>query len=213
MTSATARPNVTDCGIPGIKLVPYGIHLCHVYQERQELVDSLAPYFRAGLRQHERCLWLTAPPLPAAEARSEMARLLPAVDAVIERGDLRIIDAADWYGNGCSFTKSAAIERWLEEEEDALAQAYNGVRIAQNTSFLAPSDAAAWIEYEHAVTNALQERRIVALCSFDLRQWQATDIFDIIRVHHFTLDRPDDHWQVLEPRDHPERSVREETVV
>src|SRR5262245_56527609 len=157
------------------------------------------PYFRAGLRQHERCLWLTAPPLPAAEARSEMARLLPAVDAIVERGDLCIIDAADWYGNGCGFRKSAAIKRWLKEEEDALARAYNGLRVAENTSFLAPSDAAAWMEYAQAVTTALQERSIVALSSFNPQQWQATDIFDIIRVHHFTLDRPDDHWQVLEP--------------
>lgn len=205
MTTVAARPNVTECGIPGIKLVPYGIHLCHVYQERQELVDSLAPYFRTGLRLNDRCLWLTAPPLPAVAARAEMAKLLPDIDAIIEWGDLRIIDASNWYANGNGFQGKAAVERWLTEEEDALEQGYSGLRIAANTSFVAPSDSAAWLDYEHAVTEALQERRIVALSSFNLHQCQATDVFDIIRAHHFTLDRPDDHWQVLEPRESPER--------
>lgn len=205
MTTLPAHPNVTECGIPGIKLVPYGIHLCHAYEEREELVDSLAPYFRTGLRYRDRCVWLTAPPLPAVEARVVLAQLVPHIDAVIERGDLRIVDGLEWYSNGNGFQGKAAIERWLKEEEDALARGYSGLRIAENTSFVAPSASAAWMDYAHAMTEALQERRIVALCSFNLHQCQATDILDIIRSHHITLDRPDDHWQVLEPREPSER--------
>jgi hypothetical protein len=136
-----------------------------------------------------------------------MAQLLPDVDPVIERGDLCIADALEWYSNGGGFQGKAAIERWLREEEDALARGYSGLRIAENASFVAPSDSAAWIDYERAMTEALQERRIVALCSFNLHQCQATDILDIIRAHHITLDRPDDHWQVLEPRELSERKA------
>jgi hypothetical protein len=64
------------------------------------------------------------------------------------------------------------------------------------------------MHYEDAATEAFEERRIVALCSYDLRHCEATDVFDIIRGHHFTLDRPDDHWQVLEPLERPERGIR-----
>ena len=207
MRSTASAPNVTDCGIPGIKLVPYGIHLCQLYQERQELLDSLTPYFKAGLRLDERCLWITAPPLTALEARAEMAKLLPDIDAIIQAGRLRIIDASDWHAGTDGFRAEQMIGRWLQEEEDALAQGCNGLRIAENASFLMQLDPAALMEYEHAVTEAFQERRIVALCSFNLHQCEATDVFDIIRGHHFTLDRPDDHWQVLEPIDSPEKRV------
>ena len=208
MTTPAARPNVTDCGIPGIKVVPYGIHLCHLYQERQELLDSLMPYFKAGLHLDDRCLWITAPPLTATEARAEMAKVLPRLDAIMDDGHLRIIDAAEWYGSTGGFKGEEAIRRWLKEEEDALAQGCNGLRIAENASFLMQLDSTALMDYEHTATEAFQERRIVAICSFDLRQCEATDVFDIIRAHHFTLDRPDDHWQVLEPRDSPAKTVR-----
>jgi hypothetical protein len=203
---------VTECGIPGIKLVPYGIHLCHLYQEREELLDSLMPYFKAGLRLGDRCLWITAPPLTALEARAEMAKLLPDLDAILRDGHLRIIDASDWYASTGGFRGEEVIKRWLKEEEDALAQGFNGLRIAENASFLMRFDSAALMNYERAVTEAVQEHSIVALCSFDLHQCEATDVFDIIQVHHFTLDRPDDHWQVLEPREFPERSIHVEAL-
>ena len=207
MRTSIASPSVTECGIPGIKLVPYGIHLCHLYQDRQELVDSVAPYFKAGLRFNDRCLWITAPPLPAVEAQAEMAKLLPDLDAILRDGHLRIIDASDWYASTGGFNGNEVITRWLKEEEDALARGRNGLRIAENASFLMQLDSAALMDYGHAVTEAFQERRIVALGSFNLHQCQATDVLDIIRVHHFTLDRPDDHWQVLEPRDSPQKTA------
>jgi DcmR-like sensory protein len=210
--TSIASPNVTECGIPGIKLVPYGIHLCHLYQGRQELLDSLVPYFQAGLRLGDRCLWITAPPLTALEAQAEMAKLLPNLDAILRDGHLRIIDASDWYASTDGFRAEEVIKRWLKEEEDVLAQGFNGLRIAENASFLMQLDPAALMDYEHAVTEAFQERSIVALCSFDLHQCQATDVFDMIQAHHFTLDRPDDHWQVLEPREFPERSIRVEAL-
>jgi hypothetical protein len=62
-------PHLTDCGLPGISRIPYGLHACHFYPDRQRLVEALVPYFLAGLRNNERCLWVAAPPLDAADAR------------------------------------------------------------------------------------------------------------------------------------------------
>jgi quercetin dioxygenase-like cupin family protein len=61
-------PYITRCGLPGIEHVPFGMHACHFYRNRNELVAAMVPYFIAGLRENERCLWITAPPLPAHEA-------------------------------------------------------------------------------------------------------------------------------------------------
>ena len=57
--------HLTDCGLPGIVRIPYGLHACHFYSGREQLLEALVPYFVAGLRGKERCLWITAPPLPA----------------------------------------------------------------------------------------------------------------------------------------------------
>ena len=42
----SARPHFTDCGLQGIKAVPYGIHMCHFYQQREDLAAALVPYRR-----------------------------------------------------------------------------------------------------------------------------------------------------------------------
>src|SRR2546423_10594850 len=90
-------PGITDCGVPGIKPVVYGSHLCHFYPGRKELIESLVPFFEAGLRNNERCLWVTADPLPAAEAKLELGRVVPDLQERIATGQLRIADGLDWY--------------------------------------------------------------------------------------------------------------------
>jgi hypothetical protein len=87
----------------------------------------MVPYFIAGLRENERCLWITAPPLPAHEASQA---LRAASD-----------DFDQWYGSLGRLKGLDVIHFWLEEEERALAEGYNGLRITGNASFLTPGDA------------------------------------------------------------------------
>jgi hypothetical protein len=69
-----APSNLTDCGLPGIRHIPYGVHMCHFYRGRDELAALLVPYFAAGLRNRERCIRIAAEPLDAAAARLALAQ-------------------------------------------------------------------------------------------------------------------------------------------
>lgn len=189
--------HITECGIPGIGNIPFGIHLCHFYPERQDLVDSLVPYFMAGLRNNERCLWITAPPLPADEARAELAKVLPSLETMIQEERIRIVEATEWYGNIERVDANDLSNRWLEEEEQALAEGYRGLRITGNTSVLTPEDWDTFMGYESAVNKALKGRRIVALCSYNRHQCRPTGVLEVIQNHQVTLDRQDRDWEVL----------------
>ena len=61
-------------GIDVIGSVPWGTHFCQFYQTKQDLVDILVPYFKAGLENNEFCMWITSEPLEVAEAREAMRR-------------------------------------------------------------------------------------------------------------------------------------------
>jgi len=50
---------LTKYGVPGIDKVPFGIHVCHFYRAREDLVDALVPYFAAGLSNNESCVWVS----------------------------------------------------------------------------------------------------------------------------------------------------------
>ena len=46
--------HLTECGLPGITRIPYGVHMCNFYNTRDELITALVPFFAAGLRRNER---------------------------------------------------------------------------------------------------------------------------------------------------------------
>lgn len=198
MTSSLSLPGITHCGVPGIKNIVYGSHLCHFYPNRQELIESLVPFFEAGLRANERCLWVTGDPLPAAEAKVELARVVPDVQRRIASGQLRIIDGREWYQPGADLSAEARVRLWLDEEAAALGAGFDGLRVTGNVNFLTADTWQAFMGYERLVSKAFERRRIVALCSYDLSRCQPSEVLDVIGLHHHTLVRADDSWQILQ---------------
>jgi hypothetical protein len=64
--------------------VVWGDHLCQFYRTQQDLLETLVPFFAAGLRHHERCVWITADPLRVSDARAALREQVADLD---ERAD------------------------------------------------------------------------------------------------------------------------------
>jgi hypothetical protein len=187
----------TDCGLPGIRKVPYGVHMCHFYQGPDDLAEALVPYFMAGLRNRERCLWVTAQPLEAEAAKQALGAAGLDAGAAIGQGSLVVRDFSDWYAQGAELKGADVVDSWLEEERRALADGYAGLRITGNVSFLTPHTWPEFMEYEALLDKAFHGRRIVTLCSYRLGDCDATEVLEVVRRHNCTLDRPDEGWQIL----------------
>jgi hypothetical protein len=172
------------------------MHACHFYGDRDQLVAALVPYFIAGLRGNECCLWVAAPPLPAREAVRALRAAWDGADDAIQTGALRILDFGHWYTSPARLKEPDVVEVWLKEEERALAESYNGLRIAGNMSFLEPGNWPALMEHEQAVTARFNGRRIVALCSYALSQCNDRQMSEVMRTHHCAFERSDADWQV-----------------
>jgi MEDS: MEthanogen/methylotroph, DcmR Sensory domain len=194
MSSAS---NLTSCGLPGIDGIPYGVHMCHFYEGSEDLAAALVPYFAAGLRNNERCIWICAEPLNAKQAKIAAQNAGLDVEAAIRKGALKILDDADWYSQAGSLTGDEMVQAWLVEESRALADGYRGLRTTGNVSFVTAETWDAFMDYEHAVNVAFDGRRIVALCTYRLGQLAGSEVLDASRRHHCTLHRPDQGWQIL----------------
>ena len=188
--------HLTHCGLPGINEIPYGLHACHFYGERSALIEALVPYFVAGLRNNERCLWIAAPPLPASEATTAIEAAWSGAREALESGALRIVNFEHWYVRRDALDKTAIVNDWLREEEHALAEGYSGLRITGNTSFLHSSAWKDFMEYERDVSSRFAGRRIVALCSYALGNCTVDQMEEVMRVHACAFDRTDAAWQV-----------------
>jgi hypothetical protein len=188
---------MTECGLPGIREIPYGVHMCQFFRTREELAAALVPYFAAGLQARERCIWVTADPLRALAAKDELAKSGFDVDDAIGRGALVIRDHDDWYASAGELKGNQVVDLWLAEEQRALRDGYAGLRITGNITFLRPDEWDGFMEYEALVNRALHGTRIVTLCTYHLHSCGASEVLDVMRRHDCTLERPDHGWQIL----------------
>ena len=191
-----APPSLTACGLPGIGQIPYGIHMCHFYEVREDLVSALVPFFAAGLASNERCIWITAEPFSANDARLELAKAGVDVYAAIRSGALRVRDYAEWYRDAGEMQSRQVADLWLEEETRALKAGYHGLRISGNASFVTPETWPDFMDYEEIVHRAFQGRRIVSLCAYHRERCEAEDVQDVMRRHSCALEHPAAGWRI-----------------
>jgi hypothetical protein len=189
--------HLTNMGIPGIGAIPYGLHVCHFYPSRDELLEGLIPYFQAGVRNREKCIWTASEPLPVSALSVEISRRSDLQDALTS-GQLIIYDALEWHSGPASISADAVIARWWEKEDQALAEGFQGLRVTGNTSFIPRENWEALMDYERKLHRGVRGRRIVMCCSYHRLTCEPVDMLDVARNHHGALDRSEDSWQVYQ---------------
>src|SRR5882672_9339807 len=82
-------------GISVVGDVPWGTHFCHFYETKQDLLDTLVPYFKAGLESKEYCLWVISDSelITVEEAKGALAR---GYDGLRASGDTFWLAEKDW---------------------------------------------------------------------------------------------------------------------
>jgi signal transduction histidine kinase len=185
-------------GLSAVGSLPWGAHFCQFYDEQVDLVDSLVPFFKAGLDSHEKCLWVTSEPLPARDARTALRQAVPDLAERERRNQIEIIDHHDWYTATGKTDPDSTLRGWVEREERARADGFTGLRLTGNTYWVERSDWNGFVDYEARVSKTFQGRHILGLCSYCLGRCQPHDILDVVTNHQFALTRRRGGWQVIE---------------
>lgn len=193
------QADMTVSGLPGVGDVEWGAHVCQFYRTREDLVESLVPFFKAGIEHNEACLWVTAEPFRAVDARDALKSAVPDLDARIKGGQIQILDYEEWYvRNGGVGDVDGIIKGWLNRSEAALASGYNGLRLTGNLYRVEKEDWKSFVEYERKVNENFRNHRIVGLCSYCLTHCGNEEVFDVVRNHDFALLRRDGEWEQIE---------------
>jgi DNA-binding CsgD family transcriptional regulator len=205
-------PQVRKTGLGVLRDMPWGTHCCHFYQTQEDLLETLIPYFKAGLEGKEFCLWIVDQPLTEPQARKSLRRAVPHSDQYLADGNIEIVSAQKWYFDGGAFSPKRALRRWNQKLEQASARGYAGMRVAGNPAWLRRKDGKRFWAYEQAVTKAFARKTAIFLCSYFVHTWGAADVFDVARAHGFAIARRHGKWEVLEGRTPSASSDRYETL-
>jgi signal transduction histidine kinase len=201
-TAVGRVPDATEArevGIPAIGRAPWGTHFCQFYHTGQDLIDTLVPYFRAGLEHNELCMWVTADPLNAQQATRAMREAVPNFDTFMDRGQIDIVPYDHWYLRNGVFEPDWVLAAWAQKAELAQLRGFDGLRVTGNTFWLEQSQWADFTDYEATVNGVIGSSRMIALCSYSLERCGVMEVIDVLTNHQFALIKRNNQWITIEP--------------
>src|SRR5260370_36197049 len=104
-----------NTGVDIVGHLPWGSHFCLFYETTEDLLDTLVTYCKAGLENHEFCLWVVAEPLREEDARQALKRTVPDIDRYLADHSIEIVTARDWYLHGGTFDLDRVISGWNQK--------------------------------------------------------------------------------------------------
>ena len=185
-------------GIEVVGDVPWGTHFCQFYETKEDLIDVLVPYFKAGLENNEFCMWITSKPLTEEEAKKAMRKAVLNFDLYLKRGQMEIVPYSDWYLKDGAFNLQRVLGAWVDKLDQALAERYDGIRVTGNTAWLERQDWKSFTCYEEGVNSVIGKHRMIAICTYSLDKCGASEVIDVVRNHQFALIKRMGEWELIE---------------
>jgi len=198
MATQPGDTQLRKTGIGVVGDVPWGTHFLMFYETKADLLDTLVPYFKAGLEAGELCLWGVSEPLTEEEASNALRKAVPEFNRYLADASIEIFGGRRFYVSGDDLDLQRAIRTWAEKIDSALTQGYAGLRVSASTAWLERKDWKAFSDYEHEVNNSISRWRMTALCTYPLARSTAAEILDVTRTHQFAIARRNGGWEVVE---------------
>jgi PAS domain S-box-containing protein len=184
----------------GIKIlgdVPWGTHFCQFYNDKNDLLDILIPYFRAGLENNEFCMWICSEPLEVDEAEKAFRKAVPRAGGYLKKGAIEILSHTEWYLRRGRFGSKRVLRGWIDKLNGALARGYDGLRLSGNTFWLEKKLWAGFTAYEETINTVISRYPMIALCTYSLERCGAPEVIDVIQNHQSTLIRREGKWTLV----------------
>lgn len=185
----------------GIGLVgglPWGAHLCLFYETKEDLLNAVVPYLKAGLENKEFCIWAVPDPLTVDEARQALSRSVPAFDGYLSDRSIVIFPACDWYLGEGPLDLKRILASWRDRLDDVLSRGYEGMRVSGDAVWLQTKHWQHFSAYEREFDKAIAGQLMTALCTYPLSMSQAIDVLDVTRIHQFTMVLRKGTWEIVE---------------
>jgi hypothetical protein len=187
-----------DSGLALIGGLPWGSHFCQFYQTKQDMLDVLVPYFKAGLENNEVCVWVTSDFLTTEDAVTALKNAIPGFSGRMAKGQMEIFPYTDWYLIGGNFDLQRTLDMWMAKHDEALANGFAGLRVSGSPYWINnKKDWDDFAAYEAAINDVIGGTKLLVLCTYSLKQCGVAEILDVVKNHEFALAMNQGEWQMV----------------
>lgn len=161
-----------------------GDHVSCIYKNERELFSLLVPFYIAGLKQHNKCLYVYdeySPDTVTGVFRDFGFDLNP----YIQRQDFQFFSKEDFYLKDAGFAIDARISSIKILEQMIIQQGYSALRAAGDASWLANHEdlISDFMRYESKINSILDDSSILAICQYKESPCNEKILIDVLRTH------------------------------
>ncbi len=178
-----------ESGIPSIPELPWGCHLCQFYETKEDLLDVLVPYFRAGLEANEFCCWVVSAPLSVTEARNALGEVFPRLSERLAAGQIEIIPGDIWKSSDADV--GGILNSRLDQ---AVTRNLDGLRFACPAL---PQEQGRSSSVGHGF-ESIASLNVIAIFLYPRSSVDAIGLMEVVKRHRMALIRGTGRWEVLE---------------
>ncbi|MCW3092977.1 MAG: domain S-box protein [Ferruginibacter sp.] len=188
-------------GIEVLGNIAWGSHFCTFYETKQDLLDILVPYFKAGLENDEYCLWIVPDStlITVQEAKQALKQAVPDLDHYFTNGSIEVFKGLDWYLEKDVFDLERVTKAWDAKLKEALKRGYIGIRVSGDTYWLGEKDI--WQDffaYEKQLDDSIVNKPMLVMCTYPLNQSRASELLDVMQAHQLAVARRQGRWELME---------------
>ena len=192
MTKAPRKTNIKV-----LDDVSSGTHACLFYETKQDLLDTLVPYFRTGLENKEFCVWAISGPLTEEDAVKALRRGIPGFDGFLANRSIEILSGREWYLDGDRFDLKRITDGWREKLRGALARGYKAMRVSGNAFWVGTTHWKEFCAYERDLEESIAGQAMSLLCTYPLTATRAADVMEVSHAHQFAIARRKGSWEFV----------------
>ena len=188
---------IRQSGIAVLGSIAWGTHVCLFYKTKPELIGILTPYFKAGLKNNEFCMWITPESLTVRQAENAMKKAVPTFGKYLKKGQMEITPNTQWYLKNGVFDKSCLLQRWMDKLTEARTAGYVGMRVAGGVNGVGEKIWKNVVAYEEQVHAKIEQLRMITVCTYNLNNCGPAEIIDIVNNHQLALISQDKQWHIV----------------
>lgn len=165
--------------------LPWGSHVCQFYETREDQINMLVPYFKQGLERNEACAWLVGD-LTIEEARTALAASVHDLDDYMATGQMQIVHYSEFYTdpNGTVRAPDQLSYQFATMGSSAADKGFAGLRASGSVSWVKDAASmATFMAYETKVNLAIQNARIMAVCTYPAKASAMCGCRELIHNH------------------------------
>jgi two-component system sensor kinase FixL len=192
------RKRMRDSGVSQLGRISWGTHVCVFYDSVSQMFEILIPYYRSGLENNEKCIWICSGSSRKQEAEDALKAAVPGVEQHIASGQMTVLTHDEFYtGKGGGFCPQRVTRQWKDLLDLARAEGYEGLRVSGDTSWIDRSIWDSFCAYERNLYGSIDHERMLVICCYPLKGDWCADTIDVLSSHQYALVRKEHGWEAI----------------